>query len=143
MDTTRIQTRIGIPASADAIWELIGDLPSWSRWNAYELDVGGKIAYGGTLSFDEAYPDMEPRRARMRVLEWGPGQQLILSEKRGLMFRVMRYFEIEHLDTHSCIFANGFLFTGLRGEWYHDRHRPRLREAADAIAEGMRAALAE
>jgi Polyketide cyclase / dehydrase and lipid transport. len=140
METPRIQTRIGIPASADDIWDLIGDLSAWSRWNDYEIDAAGTIAFGGTVSFDEGFPQMEPRRAQMRVMEWAPGQHLILSEKRGLMFRVMRYFEIEQLDRQSCIFANGMVFSGLRGEMYFDKHRRALREATDAIAESMRAA---
>ena len=61
-------------------------------------------------------------------------------EKRGLWFRSMRYFEIEELEPGSCIVANGFIFSGLRGEMHFDRHRKALRAAVDAVAEGLKTA---
>lgn len=140
MDTARIEHRIGVRATTDRIWDQIADLGSWDRWNPIETGVEGAIAYGGQLSLTEALPDVGERRVVSRVGEWQPYAQLVWAEKRGLWFNVLRYYEIEELDPGSCIVANGWIFSGLRGEMFHDRHRAALRRAAEAINEGLRAA---
>ena len=59
---------------------------------------------------------------------------------RGWQFGVIRYYEIEELEPGSCIVANGFIFSGLRGEMFFDRNRRHLRHAVDAVAEAWKAA---
>lgn len=140
MEIARIEKRVGVRASTDRIWELISDLPAWERWNPVETAVEGTIAYGGGISLTEAIPGLTERRASVRVGEWQPYAQLVWMEKRGLWFRSMRYFEIEELEAGSCIVANGFIFSGLRGEMHFDRHRKPLREAVEAVAEGLKTA---
>ena len=140
METARIEKRIGVRAPTDRIWELISDLPAWDRWNPIETAVEGTIAYGGAIALTEAVAGLPERRASVRVGEWQPYAQLVWMEKRGLWFRSMRYFEIEELEPGSCIVANGFIFSGLRGEMHFDRHRKALRAAVDAIAEGLKTA---
>ena len=44
---SRIESRIGVRADAETIWNLIADLPGWDRWNPYETGAGGVIGYGG------------------------------------------------------------------------------------------------
>ncbi|NJC40430.1 hypothetical protein GGQ87_000688 [Brevundimonas alba] len=141
METARIERRIGIRAPADRIWDLVADLPGWDRWNPVETAAEGTIAYGGPISLTESIPDLPERRVAGRVGEWQPLTQLVWFEKRGLWFNSMRYFEIEELEAGSCIFANGFIFSGLRGEMYFDKHRAKLRGAVDAIADAMKAAV--
>ena len=140
METARIEKRIGVRASTDRIWEMISDLSGWDRWNPVETAVEGTIAYGGAIALTEAIPGLPERRASVRVGEWQPYAQLVWMEKRGLWFRSMRYFEIEELEPGSCIVANGFIFSGLRGEMFFDRRRKELRAAVDAIAEGLKSA---
>lgn len=140
METARIEKRIGVRATTDRIWELVADLPHWERWNPVETSVGGTIAYGGEITLTEAIADLPERRVAARVGEWQPYAQLVWMERRGLWFRSMRYFEIEQLEPGSCIVSNGFIFSGLRGEMFFDRHRKQLRRAVDAVAEGWKAA---
>ena len=140
METARIEKRIGVRAASDRIWELISDLSGWDRWNPVERAVEGTIAYGGAIALTEAIPGLPERRASVRVGEWQPYAQLVWMEKRGLWFRSMRYFEIEELEPGSCIVANGFIFSGLRGEMFFDRSRKELRAAVDGIAEGLKSA---
>ncbi|HYC67158.1 SRPBCC domain-containing protein [Brevundimonas sp.] len=139
MDIARIEKRIGVRASTDRLWEIIADLPGWDRWNPIETSVEGTIAYGGQISLTETIESLPERRAVARVGEWQPYAQLVWMEKRGLWFRSMRYFEIEELEPGSCIVANGFIFSGLRGEMFFDKHRIRLRHAVDAVAEAWKA----
>lgn len=140
METARIERRIGVRAPTDRIWELIADLSGWERWNPVETSVEGTIAYGGSIALTETVDGLPERRATVRVGEWQPYAQLVWLEKRGLWFRAVRYFEIEELEPGSCVFANGFIFSGLRGEMHFDRHRKALRTAVDAVADGMKAA---
>ena len=141
METARIEKRIGVRAPADRIWEMLADLPGWDRWNPIETAVEGTIAYGGSIALTEAMVGLPERRADVRVAEWQPEAQLVWAEKRGLWFRSLRYFEIDELESGSCIFANGFIFSGLRGEMYFDRHRKALRGAVDSVADALKAAV--
>jgi len=140
MDTPRIEKRIGVRAPTDRIWEVITALEGWDRWNPVETGVDGKIAFGGTLSLTETLKGLPPRQVQARVGQWQPYAQLVWSEKRGLWFNVVRYFEIEELAPGSCIVANGYLFSGLRGEMYFDKHRKVLRDAVESVAEGWKTA---
>ncbi|KQW81797.1 polyketide cyclase [Brevundimonas sp. Root1279] len=140
METARIEKRIGIRASTDRIWEVIHDLGFWDRWNPVEKSVEGAIAFGGEIALTEAIEGLPERRVVAKVGEWQPYAQLVWAENRGLWFRSMRYFEIEQLEPGSCIASNGFIFSGLRGEMFFDKHRKHLRHAADAVAEAWKAA---
>lgn len=140
MDTPRIEKRIGVRASTDRLWEVITALEDWDRWNPIETGVDGTIAFGATLSLTETLGGLPPRPVQARVGQWQPYAQLVWAEKRGLWFNVIRYFEIEELAPGSCIAANGYLFSGLRGEMYFDKHRKTLRQAVEGVAEGWKAA---
>lgn len=137
---TRIEKRVGVQATSDRIWELISDLPSWDRWNPHETDVSGTIAFGGVLTMTERLPGLPERQVQGRVGEWQPRAQLVWAEKRCFLFNTVRYFEIEELEKGSCIVASGLIFSGLRGEMFHDKHRNALRRVHEAIAEGLRRA---
>jgi hypothetical protein len=131
METARIEKRVGVRAPSDDIWNLIADLPSWDRWNPVETTVEGTIAFGGNLALTETVEGVGERRAVARVVEWQPRAQLVWAE--------IRYYEIEELEPGSCIVSNGWIFKGLRGEWFFDRHRPKLRTAAERIGEAIKA----
>ena len=140
MEPARIEKRIGVRAPAERIWEILADLPAWDRWNPIETAVEGTIAYGGAIALTEAIAGLPERRAAVRVGEWQPHAQLVWAEKRGLWFRSLRYFEIDEIEPGGCIFANGFIFNGLRGEMHFDRHRKALREAVDSVADALKTA---
>jgi hypothetical protein len=141
METARIEKRIGVRASSDQVWSVIADLPSWGGWNPVESRIEGTIAFGGQLAFNESLPGAGDREATARVVEWQPYAQLVWAEKRGLWFRSLRYFEIQSLESpDSCILANGFIFEGLKGEMFFDKHRGTLRRAVDAVAEAWKTA---
>lgn len=140
METARIEQRAGVRATSDRIWEVLSDLPHWDRWNPYETGVSGTIAFGGAVSLTEALPGLPERRVEARVGDWQPLAQLVWSEKRGFLFRSIRYFEIEELAPGNCVVATGAIFSGLRGELFHDSHRRAIKAAYGEIVEGLRQA---
>jgi hypothetical protein len=140
MEIARIERRLGVRASVDRAWEIVADLPGWTRWNPVETQVEGTIAFGGEIAFTETIEGLPERRNLARVTEWQPLAQLVWAENRGLWFRATRYYEIQALEeTSSCIIANGMIFHGLRGEMFFDKHRGKLRHAVDAVAESWKA----
>lgn len=140
MDDTRIEKRVGVQATSDRIWDLVADLAGWSAWNPVDTEVEGVIAYGGRLTMTEAWPEMAPHQALAQIVEWQPRGRLVWAERRGFLFQSLRYIQIEELAPGNCIVAVGVRFSGLRGELFHDKHRPAIRKAHEAIAEGLKAA---
>jgi hypothetical protein len=141
MEIARIERRIGVRATPDQIWALIADLPGWNRWNPVETALEGTIAFGAGITLTESIAGLPERRVTTRVGDWQPYAQLVWAEDRGLWFRSMRYFEIQPLEQpDSCIVANGFIFSGLRGEMFFDKNRKHLRQAVDTVADAWKAA---
>ena len=135
---TRIEKRVGIQASAERLWDILSDFPGWSRWNPYETDLEGQLAFGAPLRLTETWPDMAPRQVEGRINEWQPLAQLIWVEKRGWLFATVRYFEIEELEPESCILATGMLFHGLRAELFMDKHRRVIRHAFEDVCDRLK-----
>ncbi|WGM32335.1 SRPBCC domain-containing protein [Brevundimonas sp. NIBR11] len=136
----KIEKRVGVRATSEKIWEIIADLPGWDRWNPVETGVSGTIAFGGTITLTETIEGLPARQSTGRVADWQPYSQLVWTEKRGFLFNVIRYYEIEELEPGSCIVANGFIFSGFMGEGFHEKHRKKLKTATEAIGEALRAA---
>jgi hypothetical protein len=142
-----IEHRIGVQASADAIWQAIADLDRWHEWNPLYPQAAGTIRIGGTLELTLALPGQPPRQIAPVVLDWVPGEQLHwkLSMMGGLV-KTVRYIEIEQLAETSCIVANGEILGGLMGPSVGKQmgraiHRGfvAFNEALKARAEGLRA----
>ena len=139
MDSTRIETRIGIRASAERIWELVGDLDAWRQWNRYETDIEGRIATGGAVRYTEAYPDLPEHQAQTVVADWVPVGKLVLSGKRGFLSSSTRFIILDEVEKGATIVTMGIMFSGLRGELFHDKHRARLRKAMEGLNEALKA----
>lgn len=135
---TRIEKRIGVRTTAERLWDVLVDFPGWSRWNPHETDVEAHLAFGGPIRMTESWPGLAPRQVEGRVNEWQPLAQLVWIEKRGWMFSTVRYFEIEELESDSCILATGLIFQGLRAELFMDRHRRILRPALGDICDQLK-----
>lgn len=135
---TRIEKRVGIQATPDRLWDVLIDFPGWSRWNPYETEIEGQLAFGAPIRMTETWPDMAARPVDGRINEWQPLAQLVWVEKRGWLFSTVRYFEIEELDKESCILATGMMFQGLRAELFMDKHRPVIRDALGDIIDRLK-----
>jgi hypothetical protein len=138
--SVRIEYRVGVQATADALWDAVADLPSWPSWNPMYERAAGRIAFHETLELVELMPGAEPRKLTPRVTTWTPREQLVWLERRGFMSRSLRYFEIEELAPGGgCIFANGEMFLGPLGERRGKKMAGKLRAQFEAIGERLKA----
>lgn len=134
----RIEKRIGVRASADRVWQVLTDFDNWDRWNTVDADVRTALRLGAPVSMIERLPGHPDRPVLASLGDFQPYAQLLWHEKRGWLFRTVRYFEIEALAPESCIVAHGVRFAGLRGEGFHDKHRVAIRNAYDEIGEALK-----
>ncbi|MFN4288721.1 MAG: SRPBCC family protein [Brevundimonas sp.] len=128
----RVEHRIGIPLSAEDIWEVFADMERWPEWNPLYKQAEGRIGIGQPLTLREAIEGLPERMVQARVLDWVPNEQLILTEKRGWQFSVVRYFEIEPLAPRSSIVSSGQIFSGMLGEGFLKKNKGRLRASLEA-----------
>jgi hypothetical protein len=124
----RVESRIGIQASADRVWEIVADLKAWGAWNPTYPEASGVIGFGETLTFLERLPGRPDQRISGRVLDWTPGAQLAMRVEQGFMTHRLQYIEIDKLAEVGCILAVGCYFRG----WFDEGAAKRLGPAAKA-----------
>lgn len=134
----RIEHRIGVAASAEAIWDLISDLNGWKAWNPLYPEADGRLAIGGTLKLTEAVPGRPPRTLQPTVVDWEPRAQILWREDGGFMSRTVRYLEIESLSETGCIFANGAFYHGVLGERAAKGARRNIQQGFEALGEAVK-----
>ena len=136
----RIEHRLGIPAPAHAVWQVLADLEGWGGWNPLYPKVQGKLTIGGQLEITEAIPGAEPVQITPTVVDWVPDAQILwrMSQTFGFLKR-LRYFEIEALSEEGCIFANGEDWYGRPARYVPAARRRAMREAYEAMGEALRA----
>lgn len=140
MSDLRIESRIGIAASTDAIWEVLTDFEGWKDWNPLYPRAAGEIRIGSKLDLDLAIPGRPVQRIQPTVLDWAPYDHLHwrLIALRGWVTTV-RFLEIEELSPGSCIFSNGEIFSGFPVGFAIKPMRRQIREGFEAMNEALKA----
>ena len=135
----RIEHRLGIPAPADVIWEVLADIERWPEWNPLYTRAEGVLRIGEPLSLTEAAPGGQPADLRPRIIDWVPDAQILWrhSERWGLVSR-LRYLEIEKLSDEGCIFSNGEDWYGRFARYVAPRRRRALYEGMEAMSHALR-----
>ena len=126
----RVEHRIGAPAPASVIWEVLSDLPGWSAWNPIYAKVDGQLRIGAKLEVHETFEGAPKKVITPTVVDWVPDAQILwtLSEAGGMIRRI-RYIEIDTFEESAsgCIVSNGEIWQGLVGQRVGKRIRHRLR----------------
>ncbi len=135
----RVESRIGIQAPAEVIWEIIADLERWAEWNPTYPRAAGQIRIGEVLSATLVLPGQPPQELKPRVLDWVPNEQLHW-ELRLLAgaIRTTRYIEIQQLPNAGCIVDNGEVFGGLLGPSLGKRMGGVVRRGFHAMNEALK-----
>lgn len=135
----RIEHRIGIRATSDRIWEQLGDLSSWSRWNPVYPKAVGSLGIGQSLMLRETIQGLPARQISPQIVDWVPREQILWKlTATPLLSSSLRYLEIEEVTPGSCIFSNGEIFSGILGEQYARRWRRQLRAGFETLSEALR-----
>jgi hypothetical protein len=138
--SVKIEHRIGVKAPAGVVWEILADVPGWTRWSKLYTRASGVIGFGERLKLEVATPGLPPLAIEPVVFEWEPHQLVHwkLTSLGGLLESV-RFFEIDALSESGCIFSNGEMFGGLLGPSRRAmKQRGALRQGFTALGESMR-----
>ncbi len=132
----KVEHRVGAPFSAQAIWDVLSDLPRWSEWNSIYPEIHGLLRIQQRLAIGEAFPGQPDRVIRPIVVDWVPNEQILwtLSEKSGLVKRI-RYIEIEAMGKGgtNCILSNGEVYDGLLGRRVGKARRAWLKQGFEQL----------
>ena len=136
----RIEHRLGVPAPAEVIWQVLADLERWGEWNPIYPKVEGKLTIGGQLEITEQIPGFEPVQITPTVVDWVPDAQILwrTSGRFGFLKR-LRYLEIDQLDEQGCIFANGEDWYGRPARYITREQRRAMRAGFEAFGEALSA----
>lgn len=136
----KIENRIGVTATAPAIWEVLSDISAWPEWNPLYTRAAGVLRIGAQLDLEVAVPGQPKRMIRPVIADWVPNDQIHWNLRMlGGLVKTTRYLEIEQLTETGCIFTNGELFDGLLGRSIAKRMLRELREGFAAMGEALKA----
>lgn len=136
----KIETKTGIQAPSEVVWDILVDIDHWGDWNPLYTDAVGEVKIGGRVRAVLALPDNEPREIAPQIVEWVPYEQIIWVDRawRGWV-QSTRYFELEQLDKTATIFATGELFDSTVARWYADKYRRAMKKGFAAMGEALKA----
>ena len=136
----RIEHRLGIPAPAPVIWQVLSDLQGWSGWNPLYPRCEGRLRIGDQLTITEQLPSLEPQTITPVVVDWVPDAQIIwrTTQTFGFLQRI-RYFEIDALADEGCIFSNGEDWYGRPARYVKPETRRAMRKGFEAMGEALKA----
>jgi hypothetical protein len=136
----RIEHRIGIPAPAHAVWDVLKDLEGWGAWNPTYPRIEGQLRIGETLTVTETLPGFEPEITLPTVVDWVPEAQIIWRSAQSFGFlKRLRYFEIDALSDEGCIFASGEDWYGRPARYVTADRRRAMRAGFEAMSEALKA----
>lgn len=137
MPRFRIEHRLGVPAPAHIVWELVGNLAGWSSWNPLYTRAEGQLGFGAPLKLTQHLEGLPDEVIEPTVIEWTPEAQILWRLDGGGIHR-LRYIEIEKLTDEACIFSNGEDWSGFM---LHFARVPRreIRAGFAAMGEAVKA----
>lgn len=142
----RVEHRIGVPAPAPVIWQVLSDLPGWTHWNPIYPRIEGELRIGARLEVHEVFEGAAAKVIRPTVVDWVPDAQILwtVTEAGGFIRRV-RYIEIDTFEESAsgCVLSNGELWQGMVGSRVGKHIRWRLRAGFEAFNNAVAARVAK
>lgn len=112
--TRTIETEIDIPASPQAVWQVLTDGPAYADWNPFIRSMSGAVVAGGRLTNRIHPAGQSAMTFRPRVLVADPARELRWLGRLGLprIFDGEHYFRLEANATGTRL-VHGETFRGL------------------------------
>jgi len=111
----RIETQIDINSSAERVWSILMDFPSYARWNPFIRSIEGTPEAGESLNVRIQSPGSNGMRFQPTVLAVEAGREFRWKGKlviRGV-FDGEHYFILERKSDTQVIFRQGETFSGV------------------------------
>lgn len=111
----RIDTQIGINASAERVWSVLIDFPGYARWNPFVRSIEGTPKLGGSLNVFIQPPGSGGMRLKPTVLAVDPMREFRWKGKLVLpgVFDGEHFFRLEPISETELVFRHGEVFSGL------------------------------
>lgn len=109
-----LETRIGISAAPEEVWDVLMDFASYPSWNSMVVDIRGEPSLGASLQTTIAMKSGRRMKFRPTVVEYEQGRRFGWLGKlwvRGL-FDGLHRFEVVPADT-GAVFVHREEFRGL------------------------------
>jgi hypothetical protein len=133
----RIEHRLGVPAPAPVVWQIVSDLERWSAWNPLYVKAEGVLRIGAQLRLTQALAGQGNEIITPTIVDWVPDNQILWRLSGGLLQR-LRYIEIDKLSDEGCIFSNGEDWSGFMAGFVSREVRAALRAGYEAFGEAVR-----
>ena len=110
-----IHTEIEIESSAEHVWQLLTDFPSFPQWNPSIRRASGEIKVGERLEVESGFSGAKGRILRLRVLKAEPDRELRWLGHLWIpgLFDGEHLFIIEPLGPSRVRFIQLKIFIGL------------------------------
>ena len=111
----RVETQIEINASADRVWSVLMDFPSYARWNPFVRSIEGIPEVGESLNVHIQPPGSSGMRFRPTVLAVEPKQEFRWKGKLVMpgLFDGEHFFILEPKFDTGLVFRQGEVFSGV------------------------------
>jgi hypothetical protein len=112
--TRTIETAIDIPASPQAVWQVLTDGPAYADWNPFIRSLSGAVKAGGRLTCVIQPAGQSAMTFRPRILVADTARELRWLGRLGLprIFDGEHYFRLEATATGTRL-VHGETFRGL------------------------------
>ena len=106
------KSSIQIDSSAENVWNILTDAPSWTQWNTTIDKIEGIIDFGNKVT---VYAKASPGRAfPLKVTEFTPHKLMVWTGGMPLgLFTGKRTYTIRVIDQNTVEFSMKEEFTGL------------------------------
>ena len=134
-----LKTEIQISSIPDKVWEIITDLPGWSKWNPIVNKIEGKLEVGATLFItmcDDKGNDSKSYKAIITAIDEKKRFSFIGIMMAKFMFSAERIIELED-SQGGTLFIQREIYTGLMVPLFWKK----LNEQASSMLNSMNEAL--
>jgi len=136
----KIESRLGIAAPVDVVYEAVADLEAWPSWSPIHKSVTGKLKFGALIEMDEYYEGLGRWQVAGTLVDWTPNSLIHIAVPKPFWAgSLMRYIEWEALSDTGTTFSVGAHFDGFFSEREGKRLAKPIKRGFDAMTQALKA----
>ena len=135
----KIETRVGIAAPVDDVYEIIADINAWPEWSPIHKKAEAHLGFGAPIHLEEYFEGLGTWETDGVIADWTPLSLIHVSVPKPFYAgTLVRYFEFDALSDVASSFSIGAAFKGFLSEREGRRYRPFIRTGFEAFAEALK-----